>query len=69
MIHGWANAGPNTGMQTTSPVLDIDILDEQAAQIVEATARALFGRQGEMLVRIGRAEACHLLRTDKPFKR
>ena len=45
-IHGWANAGPNTGMRAaTAPGLDIDILDEQAAQIVEATDAAVFGRQ------------------------
>ena len=44
-IHGWANAGPNTGMRAaTAPGLDIDILDEQAAQIVEATDAAVFGR-------------------------
>src|SRR5262245_58404685 len=40
MVLGWASAGPNTGMRSaTAPVLDIDILDEQGAQIVEATAR------------------------------
>jgi hypothetical protein len=37
--------GPNTGMRAaTAPGLDIDILDEQAAQIVEATDAAVFGR-------------------------
>src|SRR5262245_42137072 len=36
----WGNMGANTGMvTTTTPVLDIDILDEEAARIVETTAR------------------------------
>ena len=71
MIYGWANAGPNTGMRAaTAPVLDIDILDEQAAQIVEATARLYLEDKGEILVRIGLPpKRAILLRTDKPFKK
>ena len=71
MVHGWANAGPNTGMRAaTAPVLDIDILDEQAAHIVEATARLYLEDKGEILVRIGLPpKRAILLRTDKPFKK
>ena len=71
MIHGWVNAGPNTGMRAaTAPVLDIDILDEQAAQIVEATARLYLEDKGEILIRIGRPpKRAILLSTDKPFKK
>ena len=70
-IHGWANAGPNTGMRAaTAPGLDIDILDEQAAQIVEATARLYLEDKGEILVRIGLPpKHAILLRADKPFKK
>ena len=70
-IRGWANAGPNTGMRAaTAPVLDIDILDEQAAQIVEATARLYLEDKGEILVRIGLPpKRAILLRADKPFKK
>jgi hypothetical protein len=71
MVHGWANAGPNTGMRAaTAPVLDIDILDEQAAHIVEATARLYLEDKGKILVRIGLPpKRAILLRTDKPFKK
>jgi hypothetical protein len=38
VVGRWGNVGPNTGMLTaTAPVLDIDILDERAAQIVDAS--------------------------------
>jgi hypothetical protein len=54
----------------TAPALDIDILDEQAAQIVEATARLYLEDKGEILVRIGLPpKRAILLRTDKPFKK
>jgi len=44
----WGNSGPNTGMLTKdTPVVDIDILDEQAAQIVEATARLFLEDKGD----------------------
>jgi hypothetical protein len=66
MIHGWANAGPTA----TAPVLDIDILDEQAAQLVEATARLYLEDKGQVLVRIGLPpKRAILLSTDKPFKK
>src|SRR5262245_26269461 len=40
VVDRWGNAGPNTGMLTAAtPVLDIDILNEEAAQIVEGAAR------------------------------
>jgi hypothetical protein len=71
MIHAWANAGPNTGMRAaTAPVLDIDILDERAAQIVETTARLYLEDKGEILVRIGLPpKRAILLRADKPFEK
>jgi hypothetical protein len=54
MVERWGNMGPNTGMLTaTVPVLDIDILNEQAAQIVEDVARQVL--TGQILVRIGQA--------------
>src|SRR6185312_8545176 len=67
----WGNSGPNTGMLTKdTPVLDIDILDEQAAQIAEATARLSLEDRGEILVRVGLPpKRAILLRTDKPFRK
>src|SRR5262249_564119 len=53
---------------TMTPVLDIDILDEQAADIVEATARLYLEDKGQVLVRIGLPPKRAIpLRTDKPF--
>jgi RecA-family ATPase len=67
----WGNIGPNTGALTKdTPVLDIDILDEHAAQIVEATARLFLEDKGEILVRVGLPpKRAILLRTDKPFRK
>jgi hypothetical protein len=67
----WGNIGPNTSMLTRdTPVLDIDILDECAAQIVEATARLSLEDKGEILVRVGLPpKRAILLRTDKPFRK
>ena len=71
VVGRWGNVGPNTGMLTaTAPVLDIDILDERAAQIVDATARLYLEDKGEILVRIGLPpKRAILLRTDRPFKK
>ena len=53
-----------------SPGARYDILDEQAAQIVEATARLYLEDKGEILVRIGLPpKRAILLRADKPFKK
>jgi hypothetical protein len=67
----WGNTGPNTGMVTRdAPALDIDILDEHAAQIVESTVRLSLEDRGEILVRIGLPpKRAILLRTEKPFKK
>lgn len=67
----WGNVGPNTGALTKdTPVLDIDILDEHAAQIVETTARLFLEDQGEILVRVGLPpKRAILLRTEKPFRK
>jgi hypothetical protein len=71
VVGRWGNVGPNTGMLTaTAPVLDIDILDERAAQIVDATARLYLEDKGQILVRIGLPpKRAILLRTDRPFKK
>jgi AAA domain len=67
MVGGWGE--DNTGGLTKfMPVMDIDILDETAAQIVEDVARSYL--QGQVLVRIGQApKRAILLRTDTPFRK
>jgi hypothetical protein len=69
VVEQWGNVGPSTGLITTmTPVLDIDILHEQAADIVEATARLYLEDKGQILVRIGLPPKRAIpLRTDKPF--
>ena len=71
ILEKWANIGPNTGMLTRhTPVLDIDILDEVAAQMVEAIARQCLEDVGQVIIRIGLPpKRAILLRTDKPFKK
>ena len=61
--------GDNTGGLTKFiPALDIDILDETAAQIVEDVARSYL--QGQILVRMGQVpKRAILLRTDAPFRK
>jgi hypothetical protein len=61
----------NTGVLTKlTPCLDIDILNPEAAEAVEALARGHFEERGFFLTRIGRApRRAVLLRTDKPFKK
>jgi len=69
LVEQWGNVGPGTGLITTmTPILDIDILDEQAADMVEATARLYLEDKGQVLVRIGLPPKRAIpLRTDKPF--
>jgi hypothetical protein len=69
VIDRWGNAGPRTGMLTkTTPVLDIDIRNAEAAEIVEDIACAYLN--GEILVRIGEApKRAILMRTDTPFRK
>jgi AAA domain len=53
-----------------APTLDVDILDEEAAQIVEATVRQCLEDNGQILVRVGLPpKRAILLRTDKPFRK
>jgi hypothetical protein len=61
----------NTGILTRStPCIDIDILNPEAAEAIEELARERFEERGFFLVRIGRApKRAVLLRTDKPFKK
>jgi hypothetical protein len=73
-IASWSNFFPhadNTGILTrTAPAIDIDILNPEAAEAVEALARERFEERGYVLVRIGQApKRAILLRTDAPFKK
>ena len=52
-ILGWRGTGPHTGLRTKHmPVFDIDILDGEAAIVVENVVRNFLGDRGEVLVRI-----------------
>jgi hypothetical protein len=71
-IELWARAHPaaqNTGILTrTTPVLDIDILDPQAAQAVEDMVRDRFEEHGYVLARFGRSPRRAIpFRTNAPF--
>jgi AAA domain len=70
-VEQWGSMGTGTGMRTKNvPVFDVDILDEQAAQIVAATVRLSLEDKGEILERVGAAPKCAIpMRTDKPFKK
>jgi hypothetical protein len=70
-ILGWRGVGPHTGLRTKHmPVFDIDILDGEAAIVVENVVRNFLGDRGEVLVRIGLAPKRAVpLRTDVPFKK
>ena len=61
----------NTGVLTKfTPALDIDILNPEAAEEIEALARERFEEHGNVLVRVGKApKRAILLRTDEPFKK
>jgi Bifunctional DNA primase/polymerase, N-terminal len=70
----WAKRFPlaeNTGVLTRfAPALDIDILDPEAAEAVEALARERFEEQGPFLVRFGQIpKRAVLFRTDQPFSK
>jgi hypothetical protein len=69
IIGKWAEQYPdhtNTGVITrTTPALDIDVTDEEAAEQIEDLAEATFGKSA---IRIGKApKRARLFRTDKPF--
>jgi hypothetical protein len=67
-VERWGNMGPETGMVTAhTPVVDIDIMNEQAAELVEQTIAECWG---EILVRIGQhPKRAILARTDAPFRK
>jgi hypothetical protein len=70
----WSNLYPycgNTGILTRlSPTIDIDIMDQAAAEAVEELARDRFEERGWFLVRIGKApKRAVVMRTLTPFKK
>jgi hypothetical protein len=66
-IRAWP--GGNTGVLTgNTVVLDIDVLDPDAAQYVEELVREMFGEAGTVLVRFGNPPKRAIpLRADTPF--
>ena len=73
-IELWAGLYPhavNTGILTRStPALDIDVLDPDAADAVEELIRERCGERGRISVRFGRApKRAVLFRTDTPFRK
>ena len=70
-ILSWRSLGPHTGLRTKHmPVFDIDILDGEAAAVVENIVRDVLANRGENPGphRDG-TEACHSTTTDSPFKK
>ncbi|MCA1469795.1 AAA family ATPase [Bradyrhizobium sp. IC3195] len=61
----------STGILTSlAPTLDIDILNEEAAEAVEDLVRKRYEDRGRVLVRIGRAPKRAIpFRTERPFKK
>jgi putative DNA primase/helicase len=61
----------NTGILCrTTPAIDIDVLNPEAADAVEQLAREHFEEHGNVLVRFGRVpRRAVLLRSDEPFKK
>jgi len=61
----------NTGVLTKfTPCLDIDILDEEAAEEIEALVRERYEDGGHVLTRIGLPpKRAIIFRTDEPFKK
>jgi hypothetical protein len=73
-IELWEKTYPyaeNTCILTaTTPTLDIDIRNPEAAEAIEALARERFEERGHVLTRFGQSpKRAILLRTDKPFKK
>jgi hypothetical protein len=70
MVGRWGNAGTGTGMVTAfTPVIDIDIENQQAAELIEQTIRECISA-GEVLVRVGQFPRRAIpLRTDNPFSK
>jgi hypothetical protein len=74
MIDGWSRDWPdatNTGCLTrTMPTLDVDILDEAAAQAVLAFMRERYEDAGCLLKRVGKPPKFAIpFRTEEPFKK
>jgi hypothetical protein len=73
-IIGWEDGRfsdhANTGLVTAgTPGFDIDILNAEAADAVEALVRERFGKRGKIIVRTGRAPKRLIpFRCDEPFK-
>ena len=72
----WSSSGgypyaQNTGLRCKlTPVIDIDIMDAEVSEAIEALVREHFEEQGTIMVRIGLApKRAILLRTDEPFKK
>jgi bifunctional DNA primase/polymerase-like protein len=66
----WPDAG-NTGILTkTTPALDLDILNEEAARALEDRVRKHYDEVGHILVRIGLPpKRAILFRTEEPFNK
>ena len=69
VVRGWSDMGPNTGMRTArTPVFDIDILDDEAAQVVQDLILERLGDKGANLVRVGLLPKRAIpTRTETPF--
>src|SRR5262245_18544120 len=61
----------NTGFLTrNTPVLDVDVTDQNACIVLHKRIRELFDGEGELLLRIGNSPKFAIpFRTDKPFKK
>jgi hypothetical protein len=73
-ITSWKTAHADhssTGVRTkTTPTLDVDVLNAEAADAVEALVRERFTPHGKVLVRIGQAPKRAIpFKTDAPFKK
>jgi hypothetical protein len=71
VIAGWGNQHDNTGMRTAyTPVFDSDILDEEAARLVEQVVIREFNNRGVLIARRGMApKFAFVFRTLAPFKK
>jgi hypothetical protein len=73
-IELWEKVYPyatSTGVITKfTPAIDIDLVNPEAAKVVEALARERFEERGFVVIRTGQApKRAILLRTDTPFKK
>jgi Bifunctional DNA primase/polymerase, N-terminal len=70
-VRASGSLGLNTGVRTARiPILDFDLLDEEAARLVEGIARRHLSDRGKILLRIGLPPKRAIpLRTNAPFKK